>query len=384
MLKWFTSETKSLYIARPESAANALIYLHPDKSLPRGAKLTVRADECVLFFREGQYVGTLGAGTHLLDTLNIPFLGHFLVDKLTDANHFITELYFISLNETTVHLQRPSIGQYTDLNSRNVVSMGGAMTYSMAVTDPKALVTQVAGTSPTSAESVLNITDGRVSNVLRSIVGRRVARQPVLELVSNADSEAIGEELMEALKSEFTQIGLQLRRIMDLQLTLDSASFELLRAYGREEAQLSLQQRGAQLATRPGFAEFNIVQGQRAALEGLGKGLGEGRAGFAMGTALGADLTRVRPSPGAGGAEGYAPTGAPRSGGLVGPILYYVMGDKVEEGPYKIRQVVNIALLHRKTLEQVEVRREDDPPGMYVRAINEPEIVAEFKRRSPG
>lgn len=51
---WLTNETKSLYIARPDEFANDLIYLHPDKSIPRGTKLTVRSNECALFFREGQ------------------------------------------------------------------------------------------------------------------------------------------------------------------------------------------------------------------------------------------------------------------------------------------------------------------------------------------
>ena len=46
--------TKAQYIARPESAATDLVYLHPDTTVPRGAKLTVRSDETAIFFREGQ------------------------------------------------------------------------------------------------------------------------------------------------------------------------------------------------------------------------------------------------------------------------------------------------------------------------------------------
>ena len=40
MLGFFTKETKSFYIARPAEAARDFIYLHPDTSIPRGAKIT--------------------------------------------------------------------------------------------------------------------------------------------------------------------------------------------------------------------------------------------------------------------------------------------------------------------------------------------------------
>jgi hypothetical protein len=35
--------TKAQYIARPESAATQLVHRHADTTIPRGAKLTVRA-----------------------------------------------------------------------------------------------------------------------------------------------------------------------------------------------------------------------------------------------------------------------------------------------------------------------------------------------------
>jgi hypothetical protein len=58
-LSFIRDETKSLYIARPESAMGDLVYMHPDKSIPRGAKITVRSDECALFFREGKFIARL-------------------------------------------------------------------------------------------------------------------------------------------------------------------------------------------------------------------------------------------------------------------------------------------------------------------------------------
>ena len=51
--KQAVSQTQALYVARPDQAANYLIWAHPDRSIPRGSKITVRSDEVALFFREG-------------------------------------------------------------------------------------------------------------------------------------------------------------------------------------------------------------------------------------------------------------------------------------------------------------------------------------------
>ena len=88
-LGWFSKEVKTTYVLRPDEYANDLIYLHPDRSVPRGTKLTVRSDECVLFFREGKYIGRINAGSVILDTANIPFLGHVIVDQFTGGNHLL-------------------------------------------------------------------------------------------------------------------------------------------------------------------------------------------------------------------------------------------------------------------------------------------------------
>ena len=83
-------ETRSFYIARPPEYAERLIYLHPARSVPRGAKLTVRPDECALFFREGKLIGKIDTGTYLLDTANLPFLGHLLFMS-TDTSNWLVQ-----------------------------------------------------------------------------------------------------------------------------------------------------------------------------------------------------------------------------------------------------------------------------------------------------
>ena len=132
MFDWIKDQTQAQYIARPDHAFNDLIWAHPDRSIPRGAKITIRSDEVALFFREGQFVGQILAGTVLMDTANIPFLGS-LIDQFTGAKQFITELYFCKTSETQIALYQTNLGQYTDILSTNLVSLEGGLEYALPV-----------------------------------------------------------------------------------------------------------------------------------------------------------------------------------------------------------------------------------------------------------
>jgi membrane protease subunit (stomatin/prohibitin family) len=382
---WFTNETRSLYVERPATAAGALIYLHPDKSIPRGTKITVRSDECALFFREGQFVGKLEPGTYLLDTANIPWLGHLLVDKFTGANQFITELFFVSIAETLVELSPTALGQYVDLNSRNVVQIIGKTSYTLLVEDPLRLVTQLGGQSAESSATTIEVLNGRLLNGFRKIVGQLVESIPVLSVVSNAQAEAVSNGLLQFAGAEFQAIGTKLRRVYSLELTLDEASFNLLREFGKQEAGLRLQSKGAEIASQEGFAEYNLIQGQRAALEGLGKGLAEGKGTMFMGMGLGGNLTSqqtARPSPrppsrGGSGTQGPGTILAP-------PRSFLIQSARGEDGPFSIRQVALHAASSKRPLSEIMIRGEDDPPGVYFSADLEPQIVAEYRRRVPS
>lgn len=400
-IRWFTDETKKAYVARPAEHANDLVYLHPDKSIPRGTKLTVRSDECVLFFREGEFVGRINPGTVLLDTANIPFLGHLVVDKFTDANHFLCELFFVSMRETIFDIpwapdipwasedprsaERPRspdssgqldsrwspLGQYKDKNSANVVSINGRLSYTVRVSDPAKLVMELGGQRTASGAVIREILNGRVLNQVRRVVGSRTQHLPALDVVSNADAEAMSEELKQLAHNEFNPLGMGIGRIFNFALSLDSDSLQLLRDYGKQEG-------GMKLASSEGFAEFNIVQGQRAALEGLGKGLGTGNGPVVMsGMNFGGNLTGSRRPP--------FRTAPGRPGTVLGAqASFHLRTENGEIGPLSARQLALLAISKGIKLSDMVIRGSEDPDDVAFAAELEPQIVAEYKRRIPG
>lgn len=382
-MNWFTKETKTFYIARPPEADNQLIYLHPDKSIPRGTKLTVRSDECALFFREGKYVGRINAGTVLLDTANIPFLGHLLVDRFTGSNQFLCEIFFVALREINVELPLSPLGDFRDLNSAHVVSVNTSLFYTLRVLDPVRLIVELGGQSEVSADTAQFIVAGRILNQMRKVVGQHSQTRPILSLTSNAEAESIAEDIRREGSREFESVGISIVRVYDLLVTLDADSLELLREFGRQESELQLQAKGMQLATHEGFAEFNLLQGQRAALEGLGKGLSAGNGPLILSGGLGANLT------GSGGLSGGAVSRSLARGQasstsrelLSRRDSFLLKEDRGFAGPYSARQVALLAISKGLHLSQMSIRSSDDPETVVFQADSEPQIVAEYNRR---
>ena len=376
---WFTRETQSFYIARPDTAVGDIVYLHPDRSIPRGTKITVRTDECALFFREGRFVGRLDAGSVQLDTANIPFLGHLLVDRLTGANHFISEVFFVALNETMVRLPVEMLGQYTDRNSSNVVAITGGLNYTVKVVNPEKLITEVGGQAQNSGAMISEIINGRLRNQLRRLVGQRTQQFPALDVVSNVDAESLSKDLSELAAAEFRPLGIDIGRIFDLVLSLDDASLLLLREFGKQESELRLQEKGARLATTQGFEEFNLVQGRRRALEGLGDGLAKGDGPMLLSGGLGASLT---------GSSQQRPTYR-RSAGGSAPVLssgmqtFVIINEGIDSGPYTARQVALLAISKGLSPDELQIRGSSDSPDMQFAASLEPQIMAEYTRRTP-
>lgn len=382
MFDWFKrlslkQATRSLYIARPPEFADRLIYLHDNRSIARGAKVTVRADECVLFFREGRLVGRLDPGTYLLDTANIPFLGQLVVDDLTAANHFISEIFFVTTREVAQIFNDIEVGQFRDNNSRNVVKVLASLGYTVRVKDPAKLIIGLGGQNADADVTVENILKGRASTALRQSVAARVQRTDILDVVSNIEVDAIGQELVDAAQQEFSPLGIEIIRAFDLNLDLDQESRARLVEFGQMEAKLAYQAKGASIARKDGFAEFNAIQGQLAAMEGLGKGLGSGNSPMLLSGSIGGFASRNY-------APSYSQNRAPSTRGpapISNQSSYILIDGMVEKGPFTARQIALTMIAEGLHPQNTSVRRVDDPDSLSFTADMEPLIMTEYSKR---
>jgi len=358
MFNWIKNESRSLYIARPDAAANELIWSHPDRSIPRGAKITVRSDEIALFFREGKYIGRISPGTVLMDTANVPFLGHLLVDQFTGGNQFITELYFCKTSETQISLHNENIGQYTDALSANLISLFGGLEYTLIASDPERLIQGIGGQNISSSDLAIEKFNGRVNNILRNIVGQLAKTHQITDITSGSLTDLISTTLQEKLADEFSSMGVKLVRLLNLVITLDPQSEQLLREFGKRRSDLRIQELGAQLATQDGFADFNLIQGQRQALEGLGDGLATGNSPILMGgIGMNANLTG---SPRSRVTRSSSSSTIGKSGPIRGERKFFYIFNDREEGPLTARNLALLSLSKNISLQDLMIRAEDN------------------------
>ena len=388
--RFFKKAVEAQYIARPPEATSHLIWRYPQQDVPDNAKITVRQDEQALFFREGRFVGLLGPGAYSLDTANIPFVGELLISSLTGANHYIAEIFFVRQAEFLHGSGARELGSYKDRDSNHVVTLTYAIRFGLRVTDSLALITKLGGMGVESGANVETFVASRLRSQLAAAVGKMMSEQPALEIASNQYNEQIGQWVLQQINDDFSDQGLSITRFVELNLSLDAESEELLRAYGKKRADLQIMADGSMIANNPGFEAFHVAQGQRAALEGLGDGLASGSGtGPILGVGVGLGLGSSRPR-GIGGGGGFVPPGAPAGGptqvvprrptGQFKAVSeFYLRTANGQEGPYSVRQLVLRAIADGQELSEIEVRGVSDPD--WFSAEMEEVIAREYERR---
>ena len=380
VINFLKKSVSDLFIARPEAAARSLVWRYPDQSIPRNAKLTVRADEVAVFFKEGRLVGELLPGTHTLDSSNLPFLGDLLVSPFTGDNHFITELFFVRKADH-IHQTGPiTLGQFVDAASRNVVAVRFVARFVVKVQDAPRVLVNLTGLQNDAAATLAEFIDARVSSLMGAIVGRLAESMPILQIVSNQYSEQIGQEALRGARESFQADGVELARFLELHLALDSRSEAALQEFGRKMADLRVQSEGAEVARQPGYAQFQLLQGQRALLEGMAQGAASGNATMLLGGGMGLPFAGL-PSGGGMGVN-MLPSASTQRPQRQLARTWYLRTQTGIEGPYSVRQLVLRAESSSMTPDTVMVRRqgEDD----WYTADETDEIAAEFGRRSRG
>ena len=327
-----------MMIARPDAQKDKLVYKHPDQTFPFWSQLTVDADECALFFRDGNVVATLPPGRHTLQTQNYPFLNN-LVDKFTGGNVFISEIYFVLTRPLYNQGFGDTIGSMRDPELEIRVTPRAFGTFSYRVFDPlrflvwfRGQADRDANDSPRWIQDMLfmglratltrMLKAGELSLLDLGTCGPDVARAMVQ---SCPDLQNIGVQVLEVAKLNVNLSEDDQARIDGMQDQIVQANVDAKAAQRRiKQAEAEAAQRQFQLdqdfANRARYlnqldmARYQQYAGAEATL-GLGQGMAQGgeaaqvgAAGAAMagGLGLGAGMLAGARLP-----VGYPPPGYP-------------------------------------------------------------------------
>ncbi len=299
---------QEICIARPDQLKNLIVYKHPDETVPFWSQLTVDADECAVFFKDGQVMGVLGPGRHTLSTQNIPFLSN-LVDRFTGGNVFKAEVFFV----TTRPLRGLKFGGRFD-NMVDPVTQVRCNPrifgeYAAQITDPTRFIVGYTGmrTQEGSNEEVMQWVAGQFMMEIEQIVADVCMEEKVsLNIVGGKKRELTNRFKKGA--AALDDIGIQITDIGRFKLTLDpkdqekidkifdAMHSELLVAEAEakkkdfaDAQQYKWREQYANLAGQnPGYMAAAQADAMRSAGEGMAKGGGEG--GGAGVASLGAQM----------------------------------------------------------------------------------------------
>jgi membrane protease subunit (stomatin/prohibitin family) len=297
-----------MMIARADEHKDKIVFKHPDQTFPFWSQLTVDADECAVFFRDGNPVATLTPGRHTLQTQNYPFL-NALVDKFTGGNLFISEIFFVLTRPVFNQGFGDTIGSMRDPELEIRVTPRAFGTFSYRVVDPVRFLVWFRGqSSGDTNDSQRWIQDmlfmglratltgmlkaGELSLLDLGTCGPEVARAMVR---SCPDLQNIGVQVLEVAKLNVNLSEDDQRRIDEMQDQIVQANVDAKAAQRRiKQAEAEAAQRQYQLdqdfqnrARYMNQLDMSRYQ-QLAAAEatmGLGQGLAQGGEGAAAGAA---------------------------------------------------------------------------------------------------
>ena len=290
---------KELAIARPDAAKALWVYKHPDQTIPMKAQLTVDQDEVALFFKNGQYVGSFSAGRHTLDASNIPFLGQ-LVDKFTDGNVFICEVFFVTTREMASIKFGTSVGDVMDPQTQLRVRLMVHGEFSAKVIDPTKLVIGLVGQRATTNEAFVDWFKSQIQKTIKDHIAELIVKEnwPLMKVTSGAYTDEIEQFTLGGVRKNIEPYGVEIIRFGDYSIGMDQADKERLDklierfAYVNASGGMGGYQQLAQAEMMMGAAEGMKKGGDAGgAMQGAGIGLGFAMAGQ-MGGAMGAAQAR--------------------------------------------------------------------------------------------
>jgi membrane protease subunit (stomatin/prohibitin family) len=285
---------QELAIARPDAFKGLLVYKHPDPTIPNKAQLTVGTDEVALFFKDGAFIGQVGAGRHTLETTNIPFL-NMLIDKFTKGNVFKAEVWFITTREVAGFKFGGRIGDVEDPKSGLAIGTMVHGEFSIQTTDPTQVIQFFGQRSWAGEEEFTGWFRQQLLKTIRDRIASLlvVKKQPLLDVTSGALNEEIEQEVLQAVnQTHLIGYGMRIVRLGNFVVSIKEEDEQTLKSMYKDAAQLKMA--GNNAGNLGAFQQFAAGKAMMSAGEGMARGGGGGGgdnpmvtgAGLGMGMAM--------------------------------------------------------------------------------------------------
>lgn len=262
----------------------------PDRyEIMKGSKLVVRESQLAIFVQEGKIADIFTAGTHKLDTHNLPILTTLSNWVYAFESKFKGDVYFINTTQFTNRkwgTTNPVMMRDADFG---VIRLRGHGIYSFRATDPEKLLKQLFGTRP-----ILRTADieGHLKKAIISKLSDAIAESRIAALDLSMHYDELSAAAKNILDADFKDFGLELVTFYIENLSLPEEVEKTL------DTRTQLGVLGDKMGT---FTQYQAAQAMRDAannpgggIAGAGVGLG---AGLGMGKLFSEALSNVKDTP---------------------------------------------------------------------------------------
>ncbi|HEY1914846.1 MAG TPA: SPFH domain-containing protein [Streptosporangiaceae bacterium] len=305
-------EVRGEFIAAPDSSKGQIVYKWPNHEIKKYSRAIVEPDAVAVFMSQGQLMGTLTGGKHVLDAQENPFLGMF-IDWASAGNAFKAELYFVGIRDFTNFRFGGRVDEVQDPQTGLIVTLRTFGEYALRVVDaPKLILNLTGSVDVTNNEAITSWVTQQLLKVTRTTVTTQLmaGTWPILGL--SAHSPEIEAQVKQAANNELATYGLFITQLGNVDINLDPEDNARLKKLAGDTAYSRL---------AGGFLQAAQAEALQGAGEGMAKG-GEGVGTTFLGVGMGMANTMMQPpaqpqqapppGPGfAGGGPGFAPTPAP-------------------------------------------------------------------------
>ena len=212
------NEARREFIAAPDSSKGQIVYKWPDQNIRKFARAIVEPDAVAVFMSQGQIMGVLLGGQHMLDAKELPFLGMF-VDWASAGNAFKAELYFVGIRDFPSFRFGGRLDEVQDPVSGLIVTLRTFGEYALRVIDAPKLILNLVGTVDVTSNDAIT---GWVAQQLLKVTRTTVTTQlmsgawPILGL--SMHSPEIEVAAMQAANHELADYGLSITRLGNLDI----------------------------------------------------------------------------------------------------------------------------------------------------------------------
>ena len=213
-----------------------LIHKYPGEEFVLGSQLIVNQGQEALFFKGGEALDLFGAGTHTLQTGNLPLLKKLVNLPFGGKTPFSAEIYYINkTSRLDMNWGTQNPFQLEDPKYGLILSIRSHGKYGLRIIDSRMFVSELVGAIPNGATVnyafVASYFSGLLTSCIKTVISSFMIRQKISFLEVTAYLKDLSKECETEIAKEFERFGVEIVNFFIETISPPKDEFEKLRTY---------------------------------------------------------------------------------------------------------------------------------------------------------